>query len=144
MKTISLIFFILLVVTLSAQAESMTVVNVRSNIAMSDEDPVYRDYVIDVKDSNSLKKNLVVLIKRKVRLKNSDAKDVGDVETAVGQLKIIHVDKKVAVAREYKIVPRENEITLDYTSIMVGDEVDLTGAFIDSKTSKKADNQLDI
>lgn len=144
MKTISLIFFILLVVTLSAQAESMTVVNVRSNIAMSDEDPVYRDYVIDVKDSNSLKKNLVVLIKRKVSLKNSDAKDVGDVETAVGQLKIIHVDKKVAVAREYKIVPRENEITLDYTNIMVGDEVDLTGAFIDSKTSKKADNQLDI
>ena len=131
-------------VTLSAQAESMTVVNVRSNIAMSDEDPVYRDYVIDVKDSSSLKKNLVVLIRRKVSLKNSDAKDVGDVVTAVGQLKIIHVDKKVAVAREYKIVPRENEITLDYTSIMVGDEVDLTGAFIDSKTSKKVDNQLDI
>ena len=82
MKTINFIFFILLIVTLNAQAEDMVIVDTRSNIPLSDEEPMYTDYVISSKDVGSLKKNLVVLVKRNLKMKNADAKDIGPLETA--------------------------------------------------------------
>ncbi len=141
MKTINLTFFILLLFTLSSQAGDMTIVNVRSNIPLSDQEPMYHDYVISSKDMGPLKKNLVVLVKRNMKMKNSDAKDIGDIETAVGQLKIIHVDKTIAIGREYNLVPRDNEVILDYAGVMVGDSIDTAGSFTDNKPLKKVDRE---
>ena len=100
MKTINFIFFILLIVTLSAEADDMVIVDVRSNIPLSDQDPIYNDYIISSKDLGGLKKNLVVLVKRHLKIKNSDAKDVGDIETAVAQMKIKKI--KLIVFIQYK------------------------------------------
>ncbi len=137
MKTINFIFFILLIVTLNAQAEDMVIVDTRSNIPLSDEEPMYTDYVISSKDVGSLKKNLVVLVKRNLKMKNADAKDIGALETTVAQMKIIHVDGGIAIGREYKILPRDNDVTLDYAGAMTGDRIDTAGSFIDTKPMKK-------
>ncbi len=137
MKTINLIFFILFLATLTAQAEELTVVDVSRNIPLSDDEPIYRDYIIGLGDVGPLKKNLVVLVKRNLNMKSADQKDVGTVDTAVAQIKIIHVDKKVAVARDYKLIPRDNEIMLENLGVMTGDRIDLAGAFVDNKTTKR-------
>ena len=141
MKTINFIFFILLLVTLSAEAEDIVIVDVRSNIPLSDQDPIYNDYIISSKDLGGLKKNLVVLVKRHLKIKNSDAKDVGDIETAVAQMKIIHVDKTIAVGREYKILARDTDVLLDYQGAMTGDRIDTAGSFVDTKPMKKIDRE---
>lgn len=137
MKTINFIFFILLLITLTTQADDMIIVDVRSNIPLSDEEPAYMDYVINSKDVGSLKKNLVVLVKRNLKVKNADAKDIGAFETAVAQMKIIHVDNTIAIGREYKILPRDNDVTLDYLGAMTGDRIDTAGSFLDTKPMKK-------
>lgn len=137
MKTINFIFFILLLVTLTTHADDMVIVDVRSNIPLSDEEPTYTDYVISSKDVSSLKKNLVVLVKRNLKMKNADAKDIGAFDTAVAQMKIIHVDNSIAIGREYKILPRDSDVTLDYLGAMTGDRIDTAGSFIDTKPLKK-------
>ncbi len=137
MKTINFIFFILLIVTITTHADDMVIVDVRSNIPLSDEEPAYMDYIITSKDIGSLKKNLVVLVKRNLKMKNADAKDIGAFETAVAQMKIIHVDNTIAIGREYKVLPRDNDVVLDYLGAMTGDRIDTAGSFVDTKPIKK-------
>ncbi len=144
MNAINLIFFILFLATLSAQAADLTVVEVRRNIPLSDEEPTYRDYIISSEDTKSLKKNLVVLVKRTIAMRSADSKDVGEIETAVAQIKIIHIDKKIAIGRDYKLVPRDDEAMLEYAGVMTGDRVDVAGAFVDSKPSKREPTALGI
>ena len=66
----------------------------------------------------------------------------------MGQIKIIHVGGKVSVAREHRLVPRDEEPVLEQIGIMSGDRIDLVGAFIDNAKpapkSKKAEVELPV
>lgn len=119
-------------------ADEIRVVDVRRNITLSDNDPIYKDFYINAGDGSSLRKNMVVNVKRKINVRDSSTKSVGDFETTVGQLKIIQVGNKVSVAREYKLTPRDEEPMLEQLGIMSGDRIDTAGAYIDnSKPAKK-------
>ena len=124
-------------------ASEMVIVDVHRNIPLSEDEPVYKDFAISASDTSSLKKHLVVNVKRRLQIKDASAKSVGDIETTVGQVRIIHVDKKVAIAREYKLVSRDDEVALDQVGIMTGDSIDLAGSFTDSKpiASKKKERE---
>lgn len=124
-------------------ASEMVIVDVHRNIPLSEDEPAYKDYAISASDTSALKKHLVVNVKRRLQIRDASAKSVGEVETTVGQVRIIHVDKKVAIAREYKLVSREDEVSLDQVGIMTGDSIDLAGSFTDSKpiASKKKERE---
>jgi hypothetical protein len=133
MKKISIVFFILFVVSVIAQAEEISVVDVKRNITMADDDIVYKDFAINAGTSSGLKRNLVVFAKRKFAVKDSSAKSIGEIETNVAQLKVIYADSKMAIAREYKIISRDEEPVIEQSGVMTGDRIDLAGSFIDSK-----------
>lgn len=139
MKTHALfIFFILLVFKIFASAEEISIVDVRRNITLADEDPIYKDFYLNAGEGAGLKKNLVVLVKRKILVKDHGTKSVGDFETVVGQMRIIHVEGHVAVGREYKFQNRDELPMLEQMGMMTGDRIDLSGAFTDnSKTMVK-------
>ncbi len=137
MKSKNLIFLTLLVASWTVQADVISIIDVHRNIPLADEDPVYKDFAINSGESAGLKKNLVVTVKRKVSVKDSSAKSFGEMETIVGQIKIIQVDKKIAIGREYKLQARDDDMSLDQIGIMTGDHIDLTGSFIDSKPAVK-------
>ena len=48
---------------------------------------------------------------------------------------IISVQSKISVARLYTLTSRDSEPTLEQLGIMVGDKVELDGAFIDNSNS---------
>ncbi len=124
-----------------ADAQEITVVDVKRNITLADDDNVYRDYYINAGDGSALRKNMVVTVKRKVNVKDTATKSVGDFDAVVGQLKVIQVGNKVSVAREFKLLSRDEAPMLEQTGIMTGDKVDLTGSYIDnSKPSYKRKN----
>lgn len=133
MKTVK---FLILLSTLafgfSASAQEITVVDVRRNITLSEDDIVYKDFYLNAGEGSSLKKNLVVNVKRKINVRDSGTKNIGDFETTVGQLKIIHLGNKVAVAREFKLLSRDEEPMLEQIGIMSGDRIDTAGSFIDT------------
>ena len=128
MKTI--LIFASLIFTATLQAQELNVIDVRRNITMSDDDIVYKDYYINGGESSALRKNLVINVKRRVNIKDVGGKNVGDFDTVVGQLKVIHVGAKVSVAREFNLTSRDEEPMLEQVGIMSGDKVDLTGSFI--------------
>lgn len=132
--------------TINSFAEDMTIVDVKRNITLSDDDNVYKDFYINAGDGSALRKNLVVTVKRKVNVKDNGTKTVGDFDAVVGQLKIIHVGNKVSVAREFKLLPRDEAPMLEQIGIMSGDRIDTANSFIDnSKPSyrhKTSENEL--
>lgn len=142
MKTI--IFLLFVVSTLTLHAQEILVVDVKRNITLSDSDPIYKDYYLSAGDGSSLKKNLVVNIKRKITIKESATKNIGDFETVVGQLKVIHVGNKVSVAREFKLTPRDEEPMLEQIGIMAGDKVDLAGSFVDYSKPKRQTAESEV
>lgn len=144
MKTIYFfIKFVLLTVvfalfSITTLAQDISIVDVRRNITLSDDDIIYKDFYLNAGDLTALKKNLVVNVKRKVLVRDMTSKSIGDFETVVGQLKIIQVGQKVSVAREYKLISRDEEAMVEQIGIMSGDRIDLEGSFIDtSKPAKK-------
>ena len=121
-----------ILLSVSARADEMTVVDVKRNITLADDDVVYKDFYINAGDSSALRKNMVVKVKRKIYVKESATKTVGDFDAVVGELKIIHIGNKVSVAREFKLTSRDEEPMLEQIGIMAGDRLDLNGSFIDN------------
>lgn len=126
------LFSILILTSLNLIAADINIVDVRRNITLSDEDTVYKDFYLNAGEGSGLKKNLVVNVKRRLSVKDQNTKIVGDFETTIGQLRVIHVEGKVAIAREYKLFSRDEEAMIEQIGLMMGDRIDLSGSFIDN------------
>jgi len=108
-----------------ASADEISIFEVRRNIPLSDTDPVYKDFYVKNGDSAKLKKNQVYTVTRKVTLRDASGSQVmGEIQSPVGQLKIIAVYGKIAVAREVKVFTREELPMLDNPWFMIGDSLE--------------------
>ncbi|NUN04386.1 MAG: hypothetical protein HUU57_01375 [Bdellovibrio sp.] len=131
------IFALLTGMTLQSSAAEPIVVDVRRNITLAEDDPVYKDFYINADASLGLKKNMVVTAVRKINIRDaSGASAVGEILVPVGQLKIIAVYDRVAVAREYSLLSRDDLPMLEQIGIMTGDRIDTKGSFIDNSKPK--------
>ncbi len=124
---------------ISAHAyDKPTIVDVRRNITLAEDAPVYKDFYISNSTGSGFKKNLVVTAVRKLNVRDaSGANAVGEIIVPVGQLKIIAIYDKVAVAREFTLLSRDELPMLEQIGIMTGDQIDLTGSFIDKSKPRK-------
>lgn len=112
----------------------INVVEVRRNIPLSDEAPVYKDFYINAGPDAGLKKNLVITVYRKMSIRDATGtQSFGEIDIPVGQLRVIATTGKVAVAREYKLISRDDEPMLEQAGIMIGDRLQMDGSFIDNK-----------
>lgn len=124
--------------TMKSHAQEISVVDVRRNITLSETDTIYKDFYLNAGPSSGLKKNLVVTVVRKLNIRDaSGANAVGEIVVPVGQLKVIAIYDKVAVAREFALLSRDELPMLEQTGIMNGDRIDLKGSFIDTSKPKK-------
>ncbi|WII73178.1 hypothetical protein QJS83_04735 [Bdellovibrio sp. 22V] len=134
---ITAILMILFGFTHESKAADISIVDVRRNITMAEDDPVYKDFYINAGPTSGLKKNLVVTAVRKINIRDaSGANAVGEILVPVGQLKIIAVYDRVAVAREFTLLSRDELPMLEQTGIMAGDRIELKGSFIDNSKPK--------
>lgn len=118
----------------ASTSNELSIIDVRRNIPLADTDPVYKDYYINAGVESGLKENLVITVLRKTNIKDaSGTQSYGDILIPVGRLKIIAAYHRVAVAREFQLMSRENQPMLEQVGLMNGDRVDLAGSFIDNK-----------
>jgi hypothetical protein len=121
-----------------AASASNTIVDVRRNITLANDEEPYKDFYIAIDGGSGLKKNLVVTAVRKINVRDaSGANAVGEIMVPVGQLKIIAVYDKVAVAREFTLLSRDDLPMLEQVGIMTGDKIETRGSFIDTSKPKK-------
>lgn len=133
------ITFIALAIASAAAAASLEIVDVKRNIPLAETDPVYKDFYIKVSGKGDLKKNQVVKATRKITVKDTSLKAVGDFTTVIGFLKIVQVSDTIAVGREFKLIPRSDEAMIEQIGFMVGDEIDTSESFTDiSKPGEKS------
>ncbi|MES3039443.1 MAG: hypothetical protein V4736_16155 [Bdellovibrionota bacterium] len=136
MKVLAVLLTLLVFQTVHAQSQDISIVNVRKNITLSNEETAYRDYYLNGGSDDGIKKGQVLNIVRKVVARDySGTQTYGDIFIPVGELKVIAVFGKLAVARESKIFSREELPVLEQIGLMTGDLVDLRNQF--SPTGKK-------
>ncbi len=132
--------FILPVLVLFSQLANadISIIDVRKNIPLSDEDPSFTDFYINAGENEGLKKNTVVTVFRNINIRDSSgAQSFGEIGIPVGQVKIIAVYQKVAVAREYKLLPRDINPMLEQIGLMSGDRIELANSFVDNSSPKR-------
>ncbi len=101
-------------------------VDVRRNIPLSDTDKIYKDFYINAGSSDGMKKGQTLVATRKINIRDaSGATNVGEIVVPVGELKIIAVYERVTVARQLKLLEREELPMLEQIGIMSGDIVEL-------------------
>jgi hypothetical protein len=130
---VKLFYFLIIILfhSIFVFATEINVIDVKRNITLSNDDVVYKDFYLNAGDGSALRKNLVVTVKRKITVRESATKNIGDFDTTIGLLKIIHVGNKVSVAREFKLTSRDEEPVVEQVGIISGDRIDLAGSFID-------------
>lgn len=129
--------FIASVSTISV-AQEIQVIDVRRNITLAEDELPYKDFYINAGQGSGLKKNLVVQAVRKFNVRDaSGAQSYGEITIPVGQLKVIAVYGKVSVAREYKLLSRDELPMLEQIGIMAGDKIEIKGSFVDNSPLKR-------
>jgi hypothetical protein len=126
--------------SMTAWAE-LTIFDVRKNIAMSDDEKVYRDFYINAGSEAGLATGQIITVQRRMPLYDSyQNRSAGDLDLKVAKIKIIHVQKGLAVARLFSEFTRDNAPLLEDPFIMVGDRLDLNSATSEKDAGKKASN----
>lgn len=101
---------------------------------MSENEPVARDYYINAGSQQGLKNNMVLFVYRRVPVRDpSGGQTLGDLQVPVGQVKVLFLQERLAVAREFQLHDYDSTPVLDQKGVMIGDKVQLAGAFIDKK-----------
>ncbi len=133
MKPRGFLAFVSLIVSHTVMAQDLSIVDVRRNITLADSDVVYKDFYINGNEADGLKKNLVITAVRKIQIRDaSGSQGYGEILVPVGQLRVIATYGKISVAREYKLLSRDELPMLEQTGLMSGDRIDLKGSFIDN------------
>lgn len=136
MQNILIYAILLLLFSITSFSKDLSIINVRKNIPLSDEEKPYKDFYINAGEGDGLKKNQIVTATRKIQVRDaSGAQSYGEIAIPVGQLKIIATYGNISVAREYKLLSREDLPMLEQIGIMSGDLIDIKQAFVD-KASK--------
>jgi hypothetical protein len=120
-----------------AFAADLMIFDVRQNIAMSDKDIVYRDFIINGGTDSGLSAGMILTVQRRLPLYDSYAnRSAGDLQLKVAKIKVIYVQKNLAVARLHSEFTRDATPLIEDNFIMIGDHIDLSSA----SSEKSAEN----
>jgi hypothetical protein len=105
------------------------VFEIRRQVALDPSKPEPKDFFINAGAELGLKPDMVVVVTRRHALYDSyQNRSPGDLIVPVGQLRIIHVQKDLSVARMEKMLDRGSLPALELDAIMIGDRLDLSTA----------------
>lgn len=137
-----LVLMALLTTLFHFRAEAVSIFEVRKRLAMTNDEVVPRDFYLNGGVESGLKPGMIVKVTRQVTPYDSyQNKSPGDLIVPVGELKVIFVQKGVSVARLHRIFDRSDLPILEDEYIMVGDEVDVGSARLESPSEKKKSAQ---
>lgn len=104
------------------------VFDVRRNLAMNSKDTVTRDYYVNAGTQDGLKSGMILSVYRRDPIFDAydDIRD--DLYAPVGQIRLIHVQRTLSIARLVAISKTTTSPIVDFRSVMIGDRIDLKSA----------------
>lgn len=109
-----------------ACSQELSIIQVRRNIPLADEDPVIRDIYINGGSESGLKNNMIIQATRKTIIKDATgSQSLGELIVPVAQLKVVFVGPKISVARDHKPANLDSTPVLDQVGVQIGDRIEL-------------------
>lgn len=114
------------------------VIQVKRNIPLSENEPVFKDYYLSGGSKSGLRVNLVVPVWRWINLReNSQGQDQSmKILEPVGWLKVIFVQEQFSVGRLYEAADYEQGPIFEQPGIMMGDIISLEKSFMSKPNYK--------
>jgi hypothetical protein len=118
-----------------------TVFDARKTLPLSDDEPVYRDYYVNMGVEAGVKIGSVLSVYRKIPLVDVYTnKAPGDLIVEVARIQVIHTQHSLSVGRvvsgsNYKSIP-----VVQYEKVMLGDRVDF--AAVQTVAKKPDDDEV--
>lgn len=125
---VRLVFFGLILAP-TARAADIMIFDVRRPLALSEKETTFKDFYINSGNESGLRAGMVVNVMRKIPLYDSyQNRSAGELMIKVARVKVVAVQRGLAVARQHSEFSRENNPILEDNYIMVGDLLDLASA----------------
>jgi hypothetical protein len=123
----------------AGEAGTPIIFDVRINLPLEPTEPVYHDFYINTGAESGLKKGMFILVVRPVPIHDPvQNKQQGILSVNVARLKVIHVERQMAVARLQTEFTDEDRPVLEFESVMIGDRIDLASAVMEPPTVPKS------
>lgn len=139
---LALLAFFLFSPYLVAQQKDVTIFDSRKNITLADDEPAYRDFYLNGGTEMGIQTGMVIDVTRAISLYDAyQNRSPGELLVRVGQVRIIHVQGGLSVARAYSLYSREDRPMLEDDFIMIGDRLDLGSAKMESNLKSTRETQ---
>jgi len=103
------------------------VTSVIREIPMKQGDAAYRDFYVNAGSNNGLRQGVFLEAIRKMPVyDNINSKLLGDTTVKIARLRVIHVDKDLAIARLVKFFEKETTPLAGFDSVMIGDLIQVS------------------
>jgi hypothetical protein len=131
--------------SIALAADHGSIFDMKKNLPLDPDEEVYHDFYINVGSEVGFKKGSYVTVVRQVPVHDPvQNKQQGTLNIVIGRLQIIHVERNLAVGRQFSETTGEDRPTVEFEAIMIGDKVDLDSITAEppGKKSKAAGVQL--
>lgn len=120
------LMIVLALPSMEALARPISVFDVRWNIPLSDEEPVYNDYYISGGSRDGLTVGQELVVERRVLLKDSlRSKPGGEFRVPVAKLKVLYVQTNISVARLMDVTDHSERPVVDHPTVLLGDLINV-------------------
>jgi hypothetical protein len=117
---------IVLMHTAHARQHDFTVFDVRKTLSLHDDDPVYKDFYVNMGTESGVKIGDIVAVYRRVPVIDVYRnKAQGDLVVPIAHLRVIHTQKTMSVCRLAAAVNQKQIPVLQFDAVMMGDRVEL-------------------
>jgi hypothetical protein len=129
LRLVTILLAALFAMPAHSQEKEAVVFDIRRPVALDPAKRPEKDYFINAGSEFGLKQDMIVVVTRRQTLYDAyQNKSPGDLIVPVAQIRIIHVQKGLSVARIEKMVDRTGLPNLDLDAILVGDRLDMETA----------------
>ncbi len=121
-----------------------TIFDVRRSLPLEPDEPVTKDFYINVGPESGLKKGVYINVVRAVPIHDPfKNQQQATLNVPVGKLLVLDVQRGITVARLQSELSDDERPTLEFEGVMIGDHVDLGSATMDvpKKPKSKAKRQ---
>lgn len=126
-----------------AQANEAIIFDIRRPVPMTNGEVLPQDFFLNVGSADGVKVDMVITVNRRQTIYDSYSnKSSEDLVVPVGQIRVIHVQQGLSVARIEKLFNRAMLPSLDYDGFMVGDRLDMGSARVQGSKTAAIDVEI--
>ncbi len=110
----------------AAMAGEHRVFGIRTDFAMADDQPLFRDVYVNMGTDQGIKTGSTLDAFRVITTVDELNQKTGrNISFKIAKLKVIHAESDVSVARVTQFLPPDATPIVSYTNVMVGDDVEV-------------------